>query len=103
MSGNIAKALENLNETSKLQKSTTRLAENAEKFNKKAKAVKCHQMVQGWKLKGMIFLIFVIVILVVLAAAGVFDNPEGGGEDTPTVKEAPTPARRLESWEVDWN
>ena len=41
--------------------------------------MKCHQMVQGWKLKGMIFLIFVIVILVVLAAAGVFDNPEGGG------------------------
>ena len=103
MSGNIAKALENLNETSKLQKSTTRLAENAEKFNKKAKAVKCHQMVQGWKLKGMIFLIFVIVILVVLAAAGVFDNPGTEGGDTPTVKEAPTPARRLESWEVDWN
>jgi len=102
MSGNIAKALENLNETNKLQQNTIQLAENAERFNKKAKAVKCHQMVQGWKLKGMVFLIFVIIILVVLAMAGVFDAPTADSGDA-KVSEAPTPARRLDSWEHDWN
>ena len=59
-------------------------------------------MVQGWKLKGMVFLIFVIIILVVLAMAGVFDAPTADSGDA-KVSEAPTPARRLDSWEHDWN
>ena len=79
------------------------LAENAERFNKKAKAVKCHQLIQGLKLKAMVFLIFVIVILVVLAMAGVFDPKNSDDSGTTKVSEAPAPARRLESWEIDWN